>query len=153
MTEGIEKQLRDMGVYVSTTVGVSMKPMLRNRRDRVIIRPVSDQPLARFDVPLYRSPKGDYVLHRIIAIKDGHYVIRGDNTYALEHVPTDAVIGVLTEFYRGKRHVLVTQRSYRLYARLWNALYPARFVLHGVRLCLGRVKRKLFPKKRAGEER
>lgn len=147
MTESIEKQLREQGVYVSTTVGVSMKPMLRNRRDRIVVRPLTEQTLKRFDVPLYRIPNGSYVLHRIIAVKDDHYVIRGDNTYVREHVPKDAVIGVLTEFYRGERHVLVTQKSYRLYARLWNLLYPVRHVLHGARLFLGRLRRKLFPKK------
>ncbi len=151
MTQVIEKQLREHGVYVSTTVGVSMKPMLRNRRDRIIVRPAGEQPLKRFDVPLYRTPNGNYVLHRIIAVKDDHYVIRGDNTYVLEHVPMDAVIGVLTEFYRGDRHVLVTQKSYRLYARLWNMLYPIRFLLHGACIRLGRIKRRLFPKKSASE--
>ena len=67
----IEQQLRDEGVYVSTTVGYSMWPMLRNRRDRIIVIAKGDQRLKKWDLPLYRYPDGRYVLHRIIAVKDG----------------------------------------------------------------------------------
>ena len=35
----IEDVLAENGVFVSTTVGMSMYPMLRNRRDTIIIRP------------------------------------------------------------------------------------------------------------------
>ena len=146
MTEAIEKQLREGGVYVSTTVGVSMKPMLRNRRDRVIIRPVTQHPLRRLDVPLYRAPNGSYILHRIIAVKDGYYIIRGDNTFVKERVSTDAVIGVMTEFYRGKRHVSAEKRSYRLYAAVWHAIYPVRYLWHLLRVAASRILRRLFPK-------
>ena len=49
----IETQLAEQGYYVSTTVGVSMRPMLRNRSDRVIIRPVGNERLSKWDLPLY----------------------------------------------------------------------------------------------------
>ena len=51
-------------MYVSTTSGVSMYPMLRNRRDTIIVKPPT-APLKKYDVPLYRRGD-DYVLHRII---------------------------------------------------------------------------------------
>ena len=80
----IERQLAEQGFYVSTTVGCSMRPMLRNRRDRVIVLPIGDERLKKYDLPLYRRPDGKYILHRIIGVRDGEYVIRGDNTYAKE---------------------------------------------------------------------
>ena len=60
--------------------------------------------LRKYDVTLYK--RGDtYVLHRLITVRDDHYLIRGDNTYSLEHVPDTAVIGVLTSFrYKGTQH-------------------------------------------------
>lgn len=147
MSDSIERQLAEEGFYVSTTVGVSMRPMLRNRHDRVIIRPVGERRLEKYDLPLYRRPDGKYVLHRIIGVEDGYYVIRGDNTYVKEKVPDDWIIGVMSEFYRGNRHVMADDKSYRRYAAFWQWIYPLRKPFHLARVLAGRVKGKLFPKK------
>ncbi len=146
----IEKQLAEQGFYVSTTVGVSMRPMLRNRRDRVIIRPVGEGRLSKWDLPLYKRPDGKYVLHRIIGVGDGYYIIRGDNTYAKETVPDEWILGVVTEFYRGDRHVMADDRRYRRYAAVWHAIYPLRKPIHLVWMLAVRVKRKLFGSKQKG---
>ena len=147
MSENIEEQLRTEGFYVSTTVGWSMFPMLRNRRDRVILRPVGEKRLKKYDLPLYRRPDGKYVLHRIIGVREGYYVIRGDNTYQKEKVPDAWILGYVAEFYRGEKHIPATKKSYRAYARIWNFLYPARFLFVGCRRLAARVFRKIFPKK------
>lgn len=127
MSESIEARLAQDGFYVTTTVGVSMKPMLRNRRDRVVISPVDDKPLQKWDLPLYRTADGKYLLHRIIGVReDGVYLVRGDNTYRIEAIPHDAIVGVMSEFYRGKRHVSASNKHYRRYAAFWNAIYPLR---------------------------
>ena len=99
----IEDVIRKNGVYVSTTAGVSMYPMLRNRRDTIMIKPVTGR-LEKYDVPLYRRGK-DYVLHRIVAVKPEGYVICGDNCMRKEYNITDQqIIGVLRGFYRdGKK--------------------------------------------------
>ena len=147
MNQKIEEHLSENGFYVSTTVGVSMRPMRRNRHDRVIIRPVGEERLQKYDLPLYRRPDGKYVLHRIIGVEDGYYIIRGDNTYAKEKVPDEWIVGVMTEFYRGDRHVLADDKGYRRYAAFWQGIYPIRKPFHSLRMLGGRVKRKLFPKK------
>jgi len=130
MNQKIEEHLSENGFYVSTTVGVSMWPMLRNRRDRVIIQPIGKERLSRFDLPLYKRHDGKYVLHRIIGVEDGYYVIRGDNTYVKEKVPDEWILGVMTEFYRGDKHIVADSKKYRAYVRFWNLIYPLR---HAVR--------------------
>ncbi|MBQ7455391.1 MAG: S24/S26 family peptidase [Clostridia bacterium] len=123
MTTFEELLARD-GKLVYKTKGVSMEPMLRQNRDLVIISVPSSR-LKKYDVALYKRGKA-YVLHRVVKVESDHYLIRGDNTYALEHVPDSDVIGVLTGFQRkGKKHA-TTDLSYRLYARFWNAVYPIR---------------------------
>lgn len=112
------------GVLVYKTRGVSMEPMLRQDRDLVVIRPSASR-LEKYDVALYRRGK-DCVLHRVIGVAEGGYLIRGDNTYALERVPDDAVIGVLTAFQRKGKEYQVSNKGYRFYARAWTALYPVR---------------------------
>ena len=149
MNEQIEEQLREEGYYVSTTVGRSMGPMLRNRRDRVVLRSVgTEERLERLELPLYRYPDGRYVLHRIIGIEEDVYLIRGDNTYAVERIPHAWVIGVVTEFYRGEKHWSVEDRRYRRYAALWQWLYPLRAFLRRVRGFVGRSVRRILPRRK-----
>ena len=143
----IEQQLRDGGVYVSTTVGYSMRPMLRNRRDRIVVVAKGEERLKKWDLPLYRYPDGRYVLHRIIDVKDGYYIIRGDNTFVKEKIPEEWILGYVSEFYRGEKHIFSNQKSYRFYAALWQRLYFLRMPLHKARCLASRIKHKLFSKK------
>ena len=99
----LEEELRSGKACVSTTVGDSMEPMLRNRKDTIIIEPVHGR-LKRYDLPLYRRPDGKYVLHRILHVKKNGYVICGDNRWWKENVPDEWIVGVVTEFYRREEH-------------------------------------------------
>ena len=143
MNQSIEENLAANGVHVSTTSGYSMYPMLSDRRDRVVILPVADKRLKRYDLPLYKRPDGKYVLHRILCVKKDHYVIRGDNTYQLERIPFEWVIGYVSEFYRKGKHVSVTSRSYRFYAAFWHRIYPLRRIYRLGRSAAARVLRRL----------
>ena len=141
LRSGIEEQLREQGVYVSTTVGWSMWPMLRNRRDRIILLPIGNERLKKYDLPLYRRPDGKYVLHRIIGVRDGKYIIRGDNTFTKEIVPDEWILGYVSEFYRSDRHILTSSKGYRLYAAAWRWIYPMRWCLYFAQRCIGKLKR------------
>ncbi len=146
MSLTIEEVLEKQGLYVCTTSGVSMRPLFRHRQDTIVIRPVAGR-LSRYDVPLYRRGK-EYVLHRIVKVLPDSYVICGDNCEQLEYGITDAqIVGVLTEFYRGERHVTVANPWYRLYARLWCGCFPLRMLWRRGKRLAARAFRKIFPKK------
>ncbi|MBQ6341723.1 MAG: S24/S26 family peptidase [Anaerolineaceae bacterium] len=136
-----EEILKRDGVLVYRTRGVSMEPMLRQNRDLVVIR-VPEKRLEPLDVALYKRG-ADYILHRVIGVKDAHYLIRGDNTYMVEHVPANAAIRVLTEFKRKEKTYSVTDKRYRCYARLWNFIYPLRAFCHRGRNFAVKTARKL----------
>lgn len=111
----IEEVLEKEGKYVGPTVGISMLPMLKERRDTIVVRPKTEK-LKPLDVALYR--RGDaYVLHRVLYPTETGYIIRGDNCYADEVIPEKDVFGVLTEFFRKDKHYLCTDESYLRYAR------------------------------------
>ena len=149
MSASFEEILARDGVLVYKTSGVSMKPMLRQNRDLVTVRTPSSR-LKRFDVALYRRG-GDYVLHRVIKVRDGSYLIRGDNTFTLESVRDDAVIGVLTDFVRGGKEHSVTERGYRAYVVIWNGIYPFRSLFARLRRLASRAAHKLgIKRKKAG---
>lgn len=149
----IEDVLREKGVYIGPTVGVSMLPMLKNRRDTVVIRPKTAR-LQRLDVALYRRGNA-YVLHRVLAQTEKGYVIRGDNCYEDELVPEDAVFGVLVEFFRKGKHVFVTDERYLAYAERRIKTYRfRRFFVRikvGIRRFCSKIFRFFFPRKK--EER
>ena len=123
MTTFEEILARD-GTLVYKTRGVSMEPMLRQNRDLVIIQVPSSR-LQKYDVALYRRGE-KYVLHRVLAVRDGRYLIRGDNTFAVETVPDSAVIGVMSAFVRKGKKISVTDGGYRAYVLFWHAIYPPR---------------------------
>ncbi len=119
----IEEVIEREGVYISTTSGVSMYPMLRDRRDTIVVtRPV--ERLKKYDVALYR--RGDqYVLHRVIEVLPDSYVIRGDNCLKKEYGITDRdIIGKLTSFYRKDKEVNMNGAPYKLYSRLIRVCHP-----------------------------
>ncbi|MBO4853555.1 MAG: hypothetical protein J5482_00210 [Oscillospiraceae bacterium] len=140
--QSIEDILAQNGIYVSPTVGVSMRPMLRQGKDRVILMPPQGR-LKKYDVPLYRRGK-DYVLHRIVAVRPDDYVVLGDNCIAREYVRDEQIIGVLTGFYRGERYVKLTDPFYRAYRFLWQGTWPLRRLLSRVRSIAGRVVRRII---------
>ena len=149
-SSNLEKQLAEEGFYISTTVGVSMRPMLRNRRDRVLIKPVGEGRLQKYDLPLYRLPDGKYVLHRVLEVRGNDYIIAGDNTGWKESVPKENVVGIATRFCRkGKWHD-VNERGYGLYVRLWTDLYllrsPIQRCRDKARIAGGKLKRRLTAK-------
>ena len=138
----IEDVLKEEGVFVSTTVGVSMFPMLRNRRDTIIVMPYEGR-LKKYDVPLYKRGTS-YILHRIIEVRPDSYVIRGDNCIQKEYGITDEqILGVLTGFYRGSKKINMDGLGYKLYARVWVLLYPVRRIYTQMRSLAARAWHKI----------
>ena len=111
----IEEVIALHGKYIGPTVGISMLPMLKNRRDTIVVQAKTER-LRPLDVALYK--RGDaYILHRVLSVTDTGYIIRGDNCYANEIVPEKDVIGVLTEFFRKNKHYYCTDESYLRYVK------------------------------------
>lgn len=138
----IEDVLAEEGLFVSTTVGVSMFPMLRNRRDTIIVMPYEGR-LKKYDVPLYKRGS-DYILHRIIEVLPDSYVICGDNCIQKEYGITDEqILGVLTGFYRGSKQINMDGFGYKLYVCVWCRLYPIRKIYGRMRRVAVRIWHKI----------
>lgn len=143
------QEIEEKGRIVTVPVGISMWPMLKNRRDHIVIVAV-DRPLRRYDVPMYRRPGGSFVLHRIIKIrKDGGYVICGDNLWRKEyHVRDEDIVGVLAGFFKGSRYIdCETNRLYHIYVYIWRFLYPFRSCLLFAKEKMGKLKRKYLQRR------
>ena len=165
-TVTFEEELDRYGQLVYTGEGDSMLPMLRGKRDLLIIakRPVDavGQPvrLKKYDVVLYKRG-GTYITHRIVKVLPadgkrprrltrrglrpvtGDYVIAGDHNPFREYdIREEQILGVLTAFVRDGREISVADRRYRLYVHLWCGCFPLRAAVLRVR---GKLRALLRP--------
>lgn len=128
----IEEILNKDGCYISTTVGVSMYPMLRNRRDTVIIKPYTGR-LKKYDVALYKRGTS-YILHRVVKVLEDSYVICGDNCMDYEYgITDDQILGVLEEFYRDDHRISMRNIGYQIYVRLWTRSHLVRRLIKKIK--------------------
>lgn len=117
MTKKFEDIISEQGKLVYTNVGDSMYPFIKPR-DLLVIEKLNS-PLKKNDVPLYKRDTGQYVLHRIVKIKNGEYYICGDNRAYLERGIEDRhIIGLLTEIVRDGKTISVYSSKYRFYTSL-----------------------------------
>lgn len=114
MTKKFEDIISEQGKLVYTNVGDSMYPFIK-QRDLLVIEKINS-PLKKYDVPLYKRDTGQYVLHRIVKIKNGEYYICGDNRAYLERGIEDRhIIGLLTEIVRDGKTISVYSAKCRVY--------------------------------------
>lgn len=131
------------GMYISTPLGDSMWPMLYNKRDTTCIVK-TDGKLKKHDVALYVRSSGEYILHRIMEVRDDSYVMCGDSQFVLEHgIKSEQIIGVLDSFYRNGKFHTVKEKKYRLYVFIWClSLKLRRLLMDVVGFCDNRQNKK-----------
>lgn len=144
----MEKTLTEQGEIMACSAGVSMLPMIRNKKDMVVIETVKRE-LKRSDVPVYRLASGKIVMHRILEVRPDVYVIRGDNLLDKEYIKPEQIIGVLKEFYRGGKHVnCADSKKYKLYVFWIMHSYWLRYLWKKIiRPILSKIKRFIFKNK------
>ncbi len=152
MTEysSIKEILEKTGTYTGLTVGISMQPLLHAQKDNIIVvRP--EERLKKYDVALYVTSYGKYIMHRVIEVCDDHYVIMGDNLLKKEYVTDDMICGKLIGFYKNGKHYVDCENSklYKFYSKLIVAIIPIKPALFFVRRCVTypfRKTKRLFKK-------
>ena len=97
-TQSIKEILDTYGKYTGLTMGTSMEPLIHEQQDNIIVVKNKGR-LKKYDVAVYVTPQGKYIMHRVVKVCDDHYVIVGDNLLKKEYVTDDMICGVLVGFY------------------------------------------------------
>lgn len=141
----IREILEKNGKYTGLTRGTSMRPIIHQGRDNIIVVKPEGR-LKKYDVPVYQSKSGKYIMHRIVEVHDDHYIIIGDNLKTKEYVTDDMIVGKLVGYYRkGKRYIdCDNNKLYRLYAKIWVGLYPIRSFTMFVNRCFAFIDRRIL---------
>ena len=120
-----------------SVTGNSMFPLFANRRDSVTVSPADK--IKKYDIVLHRRADGTYIMHRVIKVKGNLLTIAGDNEIQKEcNVPASAVVAKVTAFTRKGRDCTMNELWYKLYSRLWLAVFPFRYEILGVLVAIRR---------------
>lgn len=139
----IKTLLQTEGRYVGTTSGVSMRPMIISGRDVIVVEKKT-QRLKPLDVALYVRKDKDYVLHRVLKVTEKGYIIRGDNCYYDEKVKEEDVIGVLTQYFKKEKPIMMDDKKYLRYVKRRLFWYKPRRIFFITKQKLRKIARRII---------
>ena len=118
----VERLLTESDEVTITIRGNSMRPMLRDGRDGVVLRRYDGESVRVGDVLLFRYRAG-YVLHRVIKIENEQITFAGDGNYKIyEQAQRSEIVARMVAYVRDGRRVECKDREWQRYSRLWMAL-------------------------------
>ena len=124
----IEQKVNSGGKVKFTVTGISMYPLLMDRRDQVIVEKAEN--INKYDIVLHRRHSGQYILHRVIGVKGDILTIAGDNELVKEYnVNKSQVVARVASFVRKGKGVSIDAFVYKAYSRVWTLLFPFRRII------------------------
>lgn len=151
---GLESILKNGQIYIGAVQGESMLPILHPVKDHVKIIPLNSPP-HKNDIVLYRRISGQYVLHRVVSLKNNAYVMRGDHQYKNEYpIATDMCIGLLQGYWKNagtskEKYISVSSFYHRGYSFIWRVSYPIRYCIRYLRAVLSALIHKFTRRNRS----
>lgn len=110
--------------------GYSMKPLLRNLRDRVVLVSPERRKPKQGDIVFCVRKNGSCVLHRVIRVQpNGMFVINGDAQDWEESVHYSQVMAVVSAIWRDRHYIACDSKNYKRYVYLWTKCRGLRSVM------------------------
>lgn len=114
----VEETVKNGGSIKIKIAGYSMYPLVTSRRDSVLL--TEAEKIKKGDVPLIKREDGSYVLHRVVGIKNGALMLRGDYEQKTEYpVNPERVMAMAKGFYRKEKYIDCNSFLYKLYTFFW----------------------------------
>ena len=119
----IEEAVGSGGTFRLYPRGVSMYPIIDEKTDSVLLGAADG--IKKFDAVLYRRVGGKYILHRVVAEKNGTYTMCGDNQVVPEKgIKREQIVAKLTGIYKGDVFVPANDKKLCRRIRFIHAIRP-----------------------------
>ena len=101
--------------------GNSMRPLLRDGRDKVVLRRSQESDIAIGEIMLFRY-RGDCIMHRVVEIDGDKVVFAGDGNYKTKVRRTEVIARVISVVRPSGRVVKCDSLRWRTMSRAWLIL-------------------------------
>lgn len=127
---GLLKQLVEEGETVSMRiVGSSMSPFLIHDRDLITFK-APERELKKGDMVFFQRDSGQYVMHRIYAVKpDGYYMIGDAQTEIEGPISQEQIFAVIIKVRRKGKWLEPGNFWWNFFERVWINIIPFRKVV------------------------
>ena len=116
----VQEQVECGGRFYLIPKGKSMLPTIKEGIDTVVLEKATS--LKKGDILLYKRKNGQYVLHRLLKIKDGNLTMCGDAQLNLESDITERdVVAKVTEIIKQDKSILASSLKFKLSFKLITA--------------------------------
>lgn len=136
MNNNFENIINEKGFLVYSIVGTSMYPLLKEKSDSVHLIKINRK-LKKNDVILYKRNNGQYVLHRLVKIKNGNYVFCGDNQCQKEYgIKDQNIIAIMEGYYKKEKYCSINSFKYKIYILTVKVKRPFKWIIFFVKKVL-----------------
>lgn len=127
---GLLKQLVEEGETVSMRiVGSSMSPFLIHDRDLITFK-APERELKKGDMVFFQRESGQYVMHRIYAVKpDGYYMVGDAQTEIEGPISQEQIFAVIIKVRRKGKWLEPGNFWWNFFERVWINIIPFRKVV------------------------
>ena len=116
----IEEYISRPKEVIFTAKGNSMRPLLRNGKDQLILRAYNREELPVGTVVLYQRADMSFSAHRIIGKNDNGFIMMGDfQTRREEGISPSSIKAVVVGFIKKGREFSADNKWYLCYMRFW----------------------------------
>ncbi len=135
----IEEQLHQGKEVTFRIKGNSMFPFLvSDLTDVTLVKP--GDKCHKYDVVLFQTKDGKYIMHRIIKATETEYITMGDALKTKEKTTNKQIIGRMNSYTTLDKHVDCDAKLYIRKVKLWVFLRPFRRILLGLMRRINRSK-------------
>ncbi len=140
----VGESLKENRNAIFTVTGNSMWPFIGHERDQVEVSPVKCSELKKGDIILFKTPKGVYILHRIMKLTEKGMITAGDgNTYIDGEFPRTCVLAKVIKIIRKGKTLHCESLPWSFIFTLWRIAFPIRPFLLKTILFFCRLRKKI----------
>ena len=118
--------------FVLTVTGQSMRPTLRNLKDKVELVALKKE-LRKGDLLFFERDDGSCILHRVIKVQSDSYIVSGDAQTWTEVVKKDKAIAIVKRVCKNGRWIDCDSFSYRFADCFRRIAKPLRIFARSIR--------------------